>query len=108
MFAQERAEGWLWRREFFTVDQVKKHEYKYQLSRKIIRVGTIPESTLELNNFELQKSTHQHQYFDLGSPLPSGRYHQCRRRALNQILNNYCNGGSTVRLTNNRERRQDY
>ena len=76
MFAQERAEGWLWRREFFTVDQVKKHEYKYQLSRKIIRVGTIPESTLELNNFELQKSTHQHQYIDLGTPLLADWYYQ--------------------------------
>ena len=92
---------------FFTVEQVKKNEYKYQLSSKIVCVGTIPESMLELNNLELQKSTHHHQYFDLGSPMPTNRYHQRRQRALNQILNIYC-GGSMVQLANSRERRQDY
>ncbi len=43
------------------VERVKKHEFKYKLSSKIIRVGSIPESTSELNNLELQKSTHHHQ-----------------------------------------------
>ena len=93
---------------FFTVEQVKKNEYKYQLSSKIVCVGTIPESTLELNNPELQKSTHQHQYFDLGSLMPDDRYHQRQRWALNQILNIHCKGESTVQLADLRERRQDY
>jgi hypothetical protein len=43
------------------VERVKKHEFKYKLSSKIICVGTILEPTLELNNLELQKSTHHHQ-----------------------------------------------
>ncbi len=46
---------------FFMVERVKKHEFKYKLSSEIIRVGTIPEPTSELNNLELQKSTHHHQ-----------------------------------------------
>ena len=61
---------------FFTVERVTKHEFENQLPSKIIRVGTIPESTLELNNFELQKSTHQHQYIDLGTPLLADWYYQ--------------------------------
>jgi hypothetical protein len=63
---------------------------------------------LELNNPELQKSTNQHQYSDLGSPTPDNWYHQRQRRALNQILNIHCEGESTVRLANLRERRHDY
>jgi hypothetical protein len=46
---------------FFMVERVKKHKFKYKLSSEIIRVGTIPEPTSELNNLELQKSTHHHQ-----------------------------------------------
>ncbi len=45
---------------FFTVEQVKQNEYKHQLSSKIPCVETIPESTLGLNNPELQKSTNQY------------------------------------------------
>ena len=93
---------------FFTVERVTKHEFENQLPSKIIRVGTIPESTLELNNFELQKSTHQHQYIDLSTPLLADWYYQRRRQPLNQIPNNYCKGGSTVQLADPRERRQDY
>ncbi len=46
---------------FFMVERVKKHEFKYKLSSEIICVGTIPEPTSELNNLELQKSTHHQQ-----------------------------------------------
>jgi hypothetical protein len=46
---------------FFMVERVKKHKFKYKLSSEIIRVGTITEPTSELNNLELQKSTHHHQ-----------------------------------------------
>ena len=63
---------------------------------------------LELNNPELQKSTHQHQYFDLGSPTLDDWYHQRWQQALNQILNIHCKGESTVRLADLREQRQDY
>ncbi len=37
--------------DFFTVEQVKKHELKYKLSSKIIRVGTI------LDNLEIKIDT---------------------------------------------------
>ncbi len=63
---------------------------------------------LEVNNPELQKPTNQHQYSDLGSPLPDDWYHQRRRRASNQILNIHCEGESTVRLADLKERRHGY
>ena len=94
--------------DLFTVERVTKQEFEYQLPSKIIHVGTIPESTLELNNFELQKSTYQHQYIDLGTLSPDDWYYQRRRQALHQIPNNYCEGGSTVQLADPREQRQDY